>query len=79
MSKNVVEPKILQTTMIYGTCTLHARCARICTRPRSPPPPPETQKYVIFIAFSRQQLFRESALRYMLIACLFNLLRLSGR
>ena len=56
--------------MLYMRCMLDKQGythARACTRPRA-----RTHKYVIFIAFPQQQLFRERAsmLRYTYIACI---------
>jgi hypothetical protein len=66
MSKNVVEPEGPHTSK-HGAFALHAGSARLHANTCKHPP-----KYVIIIAFPRQQWFCESAslLRYTYIDCL---------
>ena len=85
VSKNIVDPEELRMTSQYGASTLHAVKSRLHARtpPRIHAPwhPPtrmhahthtHREKYVIFIAFPRQQMLpsRASVLRYTYIACL---------
>jgi hypothetical protein len=88
MTKNVVEAERPQMTSQNGAYALRAGLARLyaCMRMHTPTRPgthmharthalrKHTDQYVILIAFSQQQWFREHAsmLRYTYIACLFN-------
>jgi hypothetical protein len=80
MSKNLWEPEWPQITSQYSAYALCAGLVRLYTRPRARVPTcthertrkhAYTDKYVIVIAFSQHQWFRERAsmLRYMHIAC----------
>jgi hypothetical protein len=72
MSKNVVQPERPQITSQYGAYTLHARLARLHapTLMYTPARPvharTRTHKYVIFIAFPRQQWFTNAPHCYVL-------------
>jgi hypothetical protein len=84
MSKNVVETEWPQKTSQYSAYALRAGLARLYARMRMHTPTPlgthmhartrkhvHTGQYVILIAFSQQQWFREraSVLRYTYFAC----------